>query len=489
MQERLEQLQNSSSQLESSADQRRDWERAVLDYAHQFLGDLPNLKAYDAHPDNGKAITELDIPQHGRSMQELLPAIRDNVDRNGINPASGRHFGYIPGGGVYTSALGDYLAAVTNRYAGMFFANPGAVRIEYEVIRWMCRMVGYPGTALGNLTSGGSIANLIAVTTAREHYQVKARDIEQLTVYLTGQVHHCVQKAFRIAGMGEVCFRQIPMDNRFRMDPDALALQLKKDKASGLQPFMIIGSAGTTDTGAVDPLRRLADLAEVFDCWFHVDAAYGGFFALVDSLREKFEGIERADSIVIDPHKGLFLSYGVGAVLVKNLDALFRANHYTASYLQDAEAATEELNPSDLSPELTKHFRGMRIWLTLQLLGVEPFRASLEEKALLCQYFYEQVQQLGFEVGPEPELSVMIYRYVPEDGDGNAYNEALVHHIQQQGRIFLSSTTIDGVYWIRLAVLSFRTHRAEIDECLRVLRDAVRDLSRQWASIGSRVGD
>jgi glutamate/tyrosine decarboxylase-like PLP-dependent enzyme len=420
----------------------------------------------------------LDIRDEGRPLDELLNVVEQSVDRPGINPASGFHFGYVPGGGVFATALGDYLAAASNRYAGIFFANPGAVQMENHLIRWMCRLIGYPDTALGNLTSGGSIANLTAIVAARDRHGIGPAEAPRAVVYLTPQTHHCVQKALRIAGLGAGIVRYIPTNERFQMEADRLEEQVNRDRAAGLLPFLVVGSAGTTDTGAVDPLDRIADIAEAYGLWYHVDAAYGGFFLLVDEVRDRFRGIERSDSLAIDPHKGLFLSYGIGAVLVRDVEALFHSHHYLANYMQDALGEHEELSPADLSPELTKHFRGLRMWLPLQLYGVAPFRAALAEKLWLCRYAYERLQELGFETGPYPELSILIFRYVPDRGDANAFNRRLIDFVQRDGRVFLSSTTIDDVFWIRLAVLSFRSHRHEVEVFLEVVKEGVEEVGR-----------
>ncbi|MCB0677344.1 MAG: aminotransferase class V-fold PLP-dependent enzyme, partial [Saprospiraceae bacterium] len=294
--------------------------------------------------------------------------------------------------------------------------------------------------------------------------------------YLTEQVHHCVQKALRIAGLEEAIIRYVPMDDRYRMDAGALRRQVAADQSAGLRPFLVVGSAGTTDTGSIDPLADIADIAGQYDLWFHVDAAYGGFFALLDELRPAFRGMERSDSLAIDPHKGLFLSYGLGAVLIKDVQAQLRSHYYRANYMQDSVIDTDELNPADLSPELTKHFRGLRMWMALQLFGLTPFRAALQEKRELALYFHEEVQKLGFEVGPSPELSVAIYRYVPLAGDPDDFNRRLVARVQRDGRVFVSSTLIQGRFWIRLAVLSFRTHLEHIDWLLEVLEAGVREL-------------
>ncbi|GJM34637.1 MAG: L-2,4-diaminobutyrate decarboxylase [Saprospiraceae bacterium] len=469
----LHALEKQSRRLEPSISNRKDWNQATQQYADQFLDNIEERNAYDVPPE--EMVDLLAIEETPKAMPELLNWLDQVVDRTGLNPASGGHFGYIPGGGVFPSALGDYLAAVSNRYAGVFFANPGAVRMENQLIRWMCKMMGYPETSLGNLTSGGSLANLIAITTAREKKGLRSGMVDKAVIYLSEQVHHCVQKAIRIAGLGEATIRYIPLDERFRLRPDALEETLKADVATGLQPFLVVASAGTTDTGAIDPLDAIADLAQAYDLWFHVDAAYGGFFMMVEEFKAAFKGIEKSDSLAIDPHKGLFIAYGSGAVLIKDVRAQFDAHYYQANYMQDALDMQEELSPADLSPELTKHFRGLRMWLPLQLYGLAPFRAALAEKIYLCRYFYEKVQELGFEVGPYPELSVMIFRCVPESGDADAFNEQLVRRVREDGRVFLSSTMINGAYWIRMAVLSFRAHLREIDLCLEILEREMLD--------------
>ncbi len=478
MLDQLKTLEKASRLLDPPQYQREQWNDEVLHYANTFINALATAKAFHHSEDNGKGIYAWNITEEPTALADLLESTSKDVDSAGVNPTSGGHMGYIPGGGLYPSALGDYLAAVSNRYAGVFFTAPGAVRLENMLTRWMCDLMGYPATAIGNLTSGGSIANLIAIVTAREAFGIKARNFDQLVIYLSEQVHHSIQKAIRIAGLAEAQIRYIPLDQGLRLSVDQLELAIIEDKAAGLQPFFINASFGTTNTGAVDPIAPIADIAQKHGLWFHVDAAYGGFFKLVNQVRSKFAGIEKADSITLDPHKTLFLPFGTGAVLVKSKNKLLKAHHYLADYMQDSYDATEEISPADVSPELTKHFRGMRLWLPLKLFGLQPFRAALEEKLLLTRYFYANIQKVeGFEVGPEPELSVALFRYVPTNEDANLFNKKLIQAIQRDGRIFLSSTTIGGVFWIRVAVVAFRTHLEQIDLLLAILQEKVRELS------------
>lgn len=473
MREKLAQLETLSRRLEPDAELRSIVREQIVDYSETFLNEIESIDAYRMTEDRGIGLLDSPISEDGIGIETALSLISKNVDTPGLNPASGGHLAYIPGGGIYYSALGDYLSDVFNRYAGVFYASPGAVRMENMLIRWMCGLVGYPEQASGNLASGGSIANLIAIVTARDAKSVSAADIPRSVIYLSEQAHHSVDKAIRIAGLRECVVRYVPIDEQFRIIPAELSRLVDEDRASGLNPFLIVASAGTTDVGAIDPLAEIGEIASRSGLWYHVDAAYGGFFILTDEGREKLKGIEMSDSIVIDPHKGLFLPYGLGVVLVKDRDALQAAHFYTANYMQDAAGSIDEPSPAELSPELTKPFRGLRLWLPLKLHGIEPFRACLEEKLLLAKYFHSEVQKLGFECRLEPELSVVIYRYVPAIGDANSFNKTLLESVVEDGRVFISSTVLDGNYTLRFACLAFRTHLRTVDTLLSVLKEKV----------------
>ncbi|MGE5402512.1 MAG: pyridoxal phosphate-dependent decarboxylase family protein [Ignavibacteriales bacterium] len=475
MTERIRQLESSALLLEPGKEEREILMKKVVEYSEEFLQNIYSLPAYNNTGNKGAGIYEYPIKDDPENMDEILRILKRDIDTPGLNPASRGHLGYIPGGGIFHSALADYLAAVTNRYAGVFFASPGAVRMENMLIDWMAGIVNYPKTAGGNLTSGGSIANLIAIVTSRDANDLKARDFEKTVVYMTSQVHHSVDKALRISGLKECIQRIISLDNGFRMKADALEESIIEDKKAGLNPWMVIASAGTTDAGAVDPLEKISDIASHYGLWHHIDAAYGGFFNLCESGKQILKGLDRSDSIIMDPHKGLFIPYGSGAVLIKDKQKLLESHHYQANYMQDALNSTDELAPADLSPELSKHFRGLRLWLPLKLLGVNTFRDALEEKIQLARYFYSKLGEMeGFELGPFPDLSVVTFRYIPSSGDVNEFNSRLVSLIQSDGRLFLSSTMLDGKFTIRLAVLSFRTHLDTINEMLEIIREKVK---------------
>ncbi len=477
--EEINRLEKTARLLELDTEQQDAAFRRVTDHAQDYLASIAEAPAFAARADNGRALLDAPIAEEGIDLAEALTLIRENVETVGISPTSGRFLGYIPGGGLLYSALGDLLAALSNKYASVFFAAPGAVRIENMLMRWMASIVGFPDTATGFLASGGSIANLSGIVTARDACDLAGDAIAQAVVYQTLHTHHCVDKALRVAGLGRCIRHTVCVDARYRMVPAALDEAIVADKKAGLRPWLVVGSAGTTNTGSVDPLAEIAEVAHAHGLWLHVDGAYGAFFILCPEAQAILHGMDQCDSLVLDPHKTLFVPYGTGALLVKDGQKLYEAHKAGADYMQDTFDAVEEVSSANLSPELTKHFRGLRLWLPLKVLGVAPFRAALSEKLLLARYFYEQIQRIdGFEVGPYPDLSVVTYRYLPPHGDVNAFNQQLVKSIQQDGRIFLSSTRLDGHFTLRMAVSCFRTHLDDIDTALEVLQQKAEELAR-----------
>jgi aromatic-L-amino-acid/L-tryptophan decarboxylase len=468
----LQQLETISKQLEPGTGQRSLISERTNNYAENFLSDLEEMPGYTKG--NLDKLESLSFDEDAKSIDSLLDILKTEVDSCGINAASGRHMGYIPGGGLWSSSVADMLAAVTNRYAGIAFSGPGSVKIEDQVIKWLLSVVNYPqNEAYGNLTSGGSTANLIAVKAARDHHYINSSNVKTAVIYFTQQTHHCLHKALHTTGLHEAILRYVPMNDKFQMDTEALKEQMTSDKWDGLKPFLVVGTAGTTDTGAIDDMATIADTCKEFNAWFHVDAAYGGFFMLLDEMKEKLKGIERSDSVVLDPHKTLFIPYGSGAVLLRDKNILLSSNSYKASYMKDS-FHVEDINPADTGIELSRHNRALRIWLPLHLHGVKPFRAALKEKILLTQYFNKSIQELGFETACEPELSITVFRW-PGDED-NSINQKLIERIHEDGRVFLSSTIIKGKLWIRCALVSHRTHLREVDIALQMIKENMQTL-------------
>ena len=477
----LIELKRKAQKLEPSQEIMSDHSNKTFEYIHNFYNNIYKEPAYIDKEDKSAELLNHPFTENGYGFDHTLQLFKSEIDESGLNPASGGHLGYIPGGGIYHSALADALADVTNEYAGHFFGGPGAVRAENMFLRWLMEITGFPKNSIGNLTSGGSIANLIGIVTARDAKNINSQNIRSSVIYMSEHAHHCNPKAIRISGLGECVLRKVKLDEDRKIDASALKSQIESDKKEGLNPFLIIASAGTTDLGTIDPLNEISNIAQDNNCWFHIDAAYGGFFVLTEEGKEKLSGIEKADSLVVDPHKGMFLPYGLGAVLVKNQEAIKKSHHYEANYMQDAMSAIEEISPADVSPELTKHFRGLRAWFPLMINGTQVFKDAAEEKLALCKYFYEEIGKIeGMERGPEPELSVCAFRYIPKNIDPNEFNLALTESIRKDGRVFHSSTLIDDKIYIRLACLSIRTHIETIELSLKVIQEKIKELEYRY---------
>lgn len=421
-----------------------------------------------------KSLRELP-PEKGTDFKSLLDFFMKEIIPISINAPHPAYMGYIPGGGLYPSAIADFLGAATNRFTGEWFAAPAAARLEANVLEWFCQWMGYPESARGILTSGGSLANFSAVVTARKH--LLGDDISRGIIYASNQTHHCVMKVAILAGIPERNIRLLDVDKNFRAIPDQFERAIKADLKKGMKPFFLVASAGTTNTGAVDPFPELADLAEKYGLWFHIDAAYGGFFNLCEEGKKILAGIWRSDSIVLDPHKSLFVPYGTGSLMVKDGELLRRAHMVTADYLQDLTTAEGEVNASEHSPELSRPFRGLRVWLPLKLFGVKAFRENIAEKLHLTKWMYKRfLEEPGFECMSIPDLSVITFRYNPKKGNVDLFNRQLQEKIIKSKKLFLSSTLLNGEFVIRVCILSFRTHQSEVEEAFEIIKTAAQEL-------------
>lgn len=470
MKTELLEFENKHKLLEPTSTERVATLEAISEYTENFLGNIDTLPAFVNNVSEKAPFIQSINFEEQNTVNEVLKNIRLYIDTPGINPASGGHLGYIPGGGLFYGAVGDYLACITNRYAGVRFASPGAVLLEETVLNWMANLFGYSKNYGGTLTSGGSIANLTAIATARDAINLKAKDYHKAVIYTTQYAHHCLQKSIRILGMDDVQWREIECNNLYQMNVEELEKAINKDLNNGFLPWLLVASAGTTDVGAIDPLQQLSEISKKYNLWFHVDAAYGGFFILTYKGKQLLKGIEQADSIVADPHKGLFIPYGLGAVLIKNKKLLHKTHQYLANYMQDASTEEVDLSPADLSPELSRHFRALRLWLPLKIHGEKPFENYLNEKMQLAAYCYQQLSNLpDVEVFNKPELSVFAFRFLHKELPLDKYNEKIQKAVMNDGRVFISSTRLNNCYVFRIAILSFRTHLSTIETALTVL--------------------
>jgi aromatic-L-amino-acid decarboxylase len=442
---------------------------SALRYVVDFLSTLSEQPAH-AGDDVDAAAREYRAPppERGGEFPPLLE-LMDAIRANSANNAGPGFLAYIPGGGLYASSLADLLSTSIDRFVNLWGEAPVAAQVEANVVRWLCDLFGFGAEARGVLTSGGSMANFSAIVAARKDRLPE--DFLKGSLYVSEHVHASVTKAAMLAGFPVRHVRSVAADPNLRMDVEALERAIAVDRASGLQPFCVVASAGTTNTGAVDPIDRIADVAEREGLWLHIDGAYGGFFQLTDRGHERFRGIERADSITLDPHKGMFLSYGTGALVVREGRKL-RDAHYigTSAYLQDLPDDAEVPNFTEYSPELSRDFRGLRVWFPLQLHGVAAFREALDEKLDLAEHLYESLKAIPeIELPWQPDLSIVPFRL--RDGD-DAANRAFLGRINATERVYLSSTVVDGRFTIRACILNHRTHRDRIDECIEIVRNA-----------------
>ncbi|HKB72380.1 MAG TPA: pyridoxal-dependent decarboxylase [Thermoanaerobaculia bacterium] len=468
----------SERPLELSPSQFRALVEAATARIGKYIEALPRMSS--APPSEGAALAReirQGMPEHGAPLEPLLDLLFDRVIPSSFCTPGPGYLAYIPGGGILATAVADLIADATNRYVGVWAAAPGLAQIEADVVAWLAGIVGYPPAARGVLTSGGSISNFSAIVTARR--EKLPPDFLSGSIYGSDQTHHSVEKAAMLAGFPPGSVRSIPTDAKLRIRVDLLAERIAADRAAGAVPFLVVGNAGTTNTGAVDDLPALADLARREGLWFHVDAAYGGFFALTEEGRAILAGIERSDSVILDPHKGLFLPYGTGCLLVRDGGALKRAHALTADYLPEMQEEEEFVDFCQISPELSRSWRGIRVWLPVRLHGIAPFRENLREKLALARLAADALRAMPeIEILAEPQLSIVAFRRAwpgrPSD-EVNEANRRLLEAVNARGRVHLTGTMLGGDFAIRICVLSFRTHRDRIEMALEDIRRAIQE--------------
>ena len=407
------------------------------------------------------------------------------------------YLAYVPGGGLYTGALADFVAGCLNRFTGLAVEAPALCRLEADVLEWLMTEFGWGDvdSARGVLTSGGSLANFGAVVAARHDCFGEDGDLRRGTAYVSSQTHHSVAKAIRLAGFPLRNVRPIDVDETLRMRVDKLDEAVRGDLDHGLTPFLVVSTAGTTNTGAIDPLADIDASCRAYGVWHHVDAAYGGGFVLCERGRELLAGIARADSITIDPHKSLFLPTGTGCLLVRDGDKLRAAHELDADYLAVGHEG-EPPSPAHYGAELSRPFRGLRLWLSLMLYGAQPFRTALDEKLELAERFNRGLEKLRtdhalpIEITQPPQLSTVAFRLERDAGESlaswNSRNVLLLDAINASGRVFLSKTSLpvaDGqAQTLRMCALSYRCREEDIDACLEVLERCIAEARSAAAS-------
>jgi aromatic-L-amino-acid decarboxylase len=455
-----------------------DW-AAFRAQAHRMLDDMlgyiENIRerpVWQPIPAEVRARFRSAAPHIGEELAEVQAEFMQNVLPYAQGNAHPGFMGWVNGGGTPVGMVAEMLAAGLNANCGGRDHIP--VEVERQVARWVAEIMGFPETATGLFVTGTSMANLIAVLVARDAalgFDVRATGVaaetRRLTAYTSKAVHGCVPKAMDIAGLGSDALRQIPTDSHFHMDLTALAEAIRQDREAGLTPFLVVGTAGTVNTGAVDDLAALADLCQREKLWFHVDGAFGALAMLAPDLAPLLDGIERADSVAFDFHKWGQAPYDAGFILVRDGEAHKNAFALPAAYLQRAERglAANSPWPCDFGPDLSRGFRALKVWFTLKVLGTEALGASISRCCALARALEARVAATPeLELMAPVELNIVCFRYCTKDpADSNRVNDAIVVALQEAGFVAPSTTRIAGRTAIRAAIVNHRTSRAEID--------------------------
>jgi glutamate/tyrosine decarboxylase-like PLP-dependent enzyme len=482
--------------LDWSADRAEELGAGVLELWSEWLGRLRELPvAQRETAAEVAAAVAVPVPEEPTPTPELLAYLRELVFEHSVQMGHPTFMAYISGAGTVPGAPADLLAAAINQNVGGFLLSPGATEIELALTRWLAGRFGLPSTAAGLLVTGGGIANFVALKTARDAAfdwrtrQQGVRGLPPMAIYCSDEAHVTIDRAADMLGLGTDAVRRIPADADFRLRVDELRAALAADREAGIVPVAIVGTAGTTATGAIDPLEEIAELCADEGVWFHVDAAYGGPIALSDTLRPRLNGIERADSVTVDPHKWLYTPQSGGCVIVRDLDLLERSFLAHASYVrQDKELTGRDLDLGELGPAFSRSFWALKVWVSLLAHGRRAYARRIEHDIQLARYLYERADE-----HPELEamangLSIACFRYVPRDlpdgPDRDGYldrlNERLMHELQLGGLVFPSNAVLPGGYAIRACIVNFRT---EAPDCDALLAAAVENGARVDAEL------
>lgn len=415
-----------------------------------------------------------------------------------------RFYAYISGAGTVPGAAADLLAAGLNMNVGGWMLSPSATEIELHLTRWFAERFGLPGTAGGLIVSGGAMANFIALKVARDQtagWDVRRKGVAAgppLAMYMSTETHVVSDRAADMLGIGMDAVRKISVDDGFRIRVDLLRDEIRRDRDAGARPFVVVATAGTVATGAIDPLAEIADLCAEEGLWFHVDGAYGGPAVLTDDLRPLFTGIERADSIAFDPHKWLYTPHSGGCVLVHDLQHLSDSFNLEASYVQQDKSRTGHgLDLGRLGPQFSRGFWALKVWVSLLAHGRKAYAARISHDAALARYLGARVEERPeFELATGVNLSICCFRYVPEDlPDGperepylSRLNERLMTEIQLDGRVYCSNAVLGDRFVLRACIVNFRTEAEDMDALLDVAAELGAKLDAELRPESLRAG-
>jgi aromatic-L-amino-acid/L-tryptophan decarboxylase len=419
-------------------------------------------------------------PEVGAPFDEIVAVLRDRIFPYHAREPHPRFMGYVPSTPTFPAVLGDWIATGYNFFAGVWSVAAGPNEIELTVLEWFRRWLEMPEGSRGLLTSGGSNATLTAVVAARHAAeQAGHADLSRLVMYCSDQAHSSVARAAWIAGIPRGNVRAVASDDQFRLRLDALADAIATDRGHGRHPFLLVGSAGATNTGAVDPLHELADIAKRERLWYHIDAAYAGFAILTERGRQLLSGIGRADSVTLDPHKWLYVPFECGCLMVRDPARLHAAFHVLADYLKDVEARDEDVNFADYGEQLTRYSRAFKIWVSVNYFGVDALRSAIDRCMQVADHAERRVREApDLEVLSPAQFGVVCFRVHPPGLDDaaalDALNERVNAAVNATQQVLMSSTRLRGTYSLRLCILNYRTTEADIDGVIDLVRGRAR---------------
>lgn len=418
-------------------------------------------------------------PEEGADFERVFAEFQEKIAPYALRVNHPRFLAFIPGTPTFLSVLGDMLCAGTNFFAGVWLEAAGPTQVELEVLGWFRDFLGLPAETRGILTTGGSEANLTALVVAREPLSYEDRG--RAVLYLTEQRHRSVDRAAKVIGLRPDQVRPLPGVEGFRVSPGALAEAVRNDRSAGRLPWAVVANAGATNTGAVDPLDVLADTCREQRLWLHVDAAYGWPAVLIPEGKAALRGIDRADSVTLDPHKWFGQTFEAGCVLVRDGRRLAETFAMRPDYMQDVAPAEDEINFADYGLALTRRFRALKIWLSVKVLGVRWYRDLIARCCRLAEFSQALLESRGpFRILCPRQLSIVCFRYVPggarprteaEEEALDGLNLAIVEALRETGRAFLSSTRLHGRVALRFCFVNWRTTAADVEAVVDLLME------------------
>ena len=469
--------------LDPSADEIRDWGNSVIQLMSDYLGNLRDRGVY-RHMFSRRIRDRLDaaLPTKGTDFDGLLRVFREDIIPFSRQNAHPRMFGYVQSPGTPIAAFADLLASTLNANLTVWRSAPAPVEVERLTIDWIRQILGFNAEAGGLFVSGGSMANLAALAAAR---QTKDCSSGRLRIYASSETHFSIVKAAALLGIGRENVCHIAVDERFRIRTDDLVVKITADLEAGCVPLCVVANAGTVNTGAVDPLAEIREIANRFQLWMHVDGSYGALAILAKSARELFAGIERADSVALDPHKWLYLPVDVGCVIYRDPEIVHAAFAHEAEYTRIiGQEADEAFAFWDYGPELSRRFRALKVWMLLKGVGVDALSEAIENNLACARHLESMVRASDdFEMAAPVELSIFCFRHMPAQLRNespktiDAFNERLLVALQRDGSSYLSNATLGGRFALRGCVLNYRTTLHDIEILLDDLRRVAKSLA------------